>query len=590
MSLSAARSIALSALMTSQARISVASTNIANAATDGYTRKVATQSADVTDGVGTGVTISSIASKVDKLLLASLVESDSRLGAATTTEQYTSLLQDLYGATSSGDDTEAGTSIANAIAELSAALTELSDTPESETLQAQVIDSLDSLAAQLRSTSSSIQDLRENADAEIDTSVDSINQALHDIDDLNERITTAQASGAATGDLEDQRNTALESLATLMNVTWFTNSNNQVQVYTSGGQVLVDSSVHELSYASAATVTSQTVYSATPPSGFAGIMVDGVDVTSQISSGSVGALIELRDETLPAAQADLDNLAVELADALNEVHNQGTALPAPSSLTGTTALSATDTLSATGTVRFAAVDSDGNLVAYADLDLSSYATVGDLVSAIDGISGLSASLDSDGYLVVSADDSSNGVAVNELDSAVGADSQGLSDWLGLNDLVTATSAADFSVRSDILSNTSLLAVSQLDSSSSLTTGDSVVSSGSGTISAALVDLFEESHSFAAAGNLGSATSTFANYASEVVGAVSTTYASAEDELTTATALQSSVADAISSESGVNIDEESNLLSELQTMYEAAAQIVSVLNELFSTLLDMVGSA
>ncbi|NVO16629.1 MAG: flagellar hook-associated protein FlgK [Rhodoplanes sp.] len=589
MSLSAARSIALSALLTAQTRISVTSTNIANADTDGYTRKVATQSADVTDGVGTGVTVSSIASKVDKLLLSSLVSADSRLGAATATEEYTSLLQNLYGSTSSSDDTETGTSIANLIADLSSALTSLSDTPESETLQAQVISSLDTLASQLRSTSSSIQDLRANADADIDTSVDSINQALNDIDSYNERIVSAQASGAATGDLEDQRNTALENLASLTNVTWFTNSNNEVQVYTSSGQVLVDSSVHELSYSSASTVTSQTTYSATPPSGFSGITVDGVDITSQITSGKVGALITLRDDTLPAAQSDLDNLAVELADALNEVHNQGTALPAPSSLTGSTTLASSDALSATGTVRFAAVDSDGNLVSYADLDLSSYATVGDLVTAIDGISGLSASIDSSGHLVVSADDSSNGVAVNEMDSSVGTSAQGLSDWLGLNDLVTATSASNFSVRSDILSNTSLLAVSTLDSSSSPTTGSTVLSSGSSTISSALLDVFEQKHTFGGAGNLGSAKTTFANYASEVVGAVSTTYSSAEDELTTATSLQSSVSDAMSSESGVNVDEETNLLSELQNMYEAAAQIVSVLNQLFSTLIDMVQS-
>lgn len=589
MSLSAARSIALSALLTAQTRISVTSSNIANADTDGYTRKVATQTATVTAGIGTGVTVSSITSKVSKLLLASLVETDSGLGAATVTEEYTSLLQNLYGTTSSSDDTTTGTSIANAIADLSSALTSLADTPDSETLQAQVVESLDTLAAQLRSTSSGIQDLRANADADIDSSVDEINQALSDIDSYNEQIVTAQASGAATGDLEDQRNTALENLATLMNVTWFTNSDNEVQVYTSGGQPLVDSSAHEVSYSSASTVTSATTYSATPPSGFSGITVDGVDVTSQITSGKVGGLITLRDDTLPAAQSDLDNLAVELADALNEVHNQGTALPAPSSLTGTTELSSTDTLSATGTVRFAAVDSDGNLVSYADLDLSSYSTVGDLVSAIDGISGLSASLDSSGHLVVSADDSSNGVAVNEMDSSVGTDAQGLSDWLGLNDLVTATSASNFSVRSDILSNTSLLAVSTLSSSSSPTTGSSVLSSGSSTVSSALLDVFEENHTFGAAGNLGSAKTTFANYASEVVGAVSTTYSNAEDELTTATSLQSSASDALSSEAGVNVDEETNLLSELQNMYEAAAQIVSVLNQLFSTLIDMVQS-
>ncbi|RAI40552.1 flagellar hook-associated protein FlgK [Rhodoplanes roseus] len=590
MSLAAARNIAMSSLLTSQTRISISSSNVANADTEGYTRKTATQATDVTAGVGTGVTVTGISSTVDKLLVASLVKAESRLGAATTTEAYSSLLQDAYGTTSSDDSTTEGTSIANSIADLSSALTELADTPESATLQAQVIDKLDSLAAQLRSTSSTVQSLRSNADTEIETSVGQINQALNDVNSINKRIASASASGADTSDLEDQRNTALSTLGTLMNVTYFTGSNNQVHVYTSGGKVLVDSSAHELSYASASTVTSDTVYSETPPSGFSGITVDGLDITSQITSGNVGALIELRDETLPNAQKDLDSLADGLADALNAVHNQGTALPAPATLTGTTTLAGTDSFSGTGTTRFAVVDSDGALVSYADIDLSTVSTVDDLVSAIDSVDGLSASLDSSGHLVVTADDSDYGVSIGAMDGTVGTDEQGLSDWLGLNDLVTGKGAGNFSVRSGILSNTSLLAVSKLSDGGTLTTGASVLASGSTVIASALLDAFETKHTFGAAGNLGNAKATFATYASEVVGAVSTGYSSASSELTTATSLESSLSDAISSQSGVNLDEETNLLSELQTMYEAAAQVMSIVNDLFSTLLEMVQSA
>ncbi|MFD2184253.1 flagellar hook-associated protein FlgK [Rhodoplanes azumiensis] len=590
MTLAATRSIALSSLLTAQTRISVASTNIANADTDGYSRKTATQSTLVTAGVGTGVEITGISSTVSKMLLSSLVEAQSRLGAATTMEEYTSLLQNAYGVTTDDGDTTSGTSIANAIADLASALTELADTPESATLQAQVVGSLDSLAAQLRTTSSAIQSLRADADDQIETSVDEINTLLGTIDSLNERIASAQASGADISDLEDQRNTALGSLGALMNVTWFVNSNNQVHVYTSGGKVLLDSAVHKLSYKSASTVTSDTVYTGTTPSGFSGIMVEGVDITSQITSGSVGALIELRDEVLPAAQLDLDTLAVELAAALNAVHNDGTALPAPASLTGTAVLTGTDTLGATGTARFAVVDETGALVSYQDIDLSAIATVDDLVAAIDAVDGLTASLDANGHLVVSTDNASYGVAVSQMDSAVGADDEGLSSWLGLNDLVRATGASDFAVRSDILANNSLLAVSSLDGSATLTTGTTVVASGSSTIANALLDVFESKHTFGAAGNLGNTKATFAGYAAEVVGAVATRYSSAVSELSTATALKTSVTDAIASKSGVNLDEETNLLSELQTQYEAATQIMSVINELFEALLEMVQSA
>ena len=92
-----------------------------------------------------------------------------------------------------------------------------------------------------------------------------------------------------------------------------------------------------------------------------------------------------------------------------------------------------------------------------------------------------------------------------------------------------------------------------------------------------------------AGNIGGTKATFANYAAEVVGAVSTTYSSAETELSTATSLESSLSDAISSESGVNLDEETAKLSTLQNQYAAASQLISAINEMFNALISAVQS-
>src|SRR6202008_1749421 len=97
-------------------------------------------------------------------------------------------------------------------------------------------------------------------------------------------------------------------------------------------------------------------------------------------------------------------------------------------------------------------------------DLSSYATVGDLVTAINGISGLSASVDSDGHLSITATGSGNGGPLHEKTSSVGSSGEGFSDYFGLNDLVTGTSAADIAVNSKILSGTNELQLATLDSS------------------------------------------------------------------------------------------------------------------------------
>ncbi len=588
MSLSIARYSAYSALMTTQTQISVASANIANADTEGYTKKTATQVATVSNGIGTGTTITGISSNVDKLLLKSLFQAVSALGSATVTDSYASQLQSLFGSTSSGDGSS-GTSIANTIAALETAIADLADTPESETLKAQVVSALDDVAAQLRDTSNQIQTLRSNADQEIASDVDQANDLLATIKDLNDQIVKEQAAGNSTADLEDQRNTALQDLSSLMDINYYSTDSGAIYVYTTSGQVLLNSAVHELSFTSAGSVTSSAAY----PGGLSGITVDGTDITAQIKSGSIAALIDQRDNVLTDAQSELDQLAVALADSLNAISNASTASPPPNSLTGATEVASGESLSASGIFRVAETDSDGNLVSYQDFDLSDYATVGDLVSAIDGMDGVSANIDVDGHVVITADDSNNGVAVNEMTSSVGSSGSsgwGLADYLGLNDLVAATGAGDFTVRSDILSNASLLPNSTLDPSSTLTVGDSVVPEGSTAMAQSLYDAMTGDTSFSAAGNLSNRSTSFASYAADIVADAASAATKAVNTLTIKETVKSNLADTVSSQSGVNIDEETARVSQLENEYAAAAQLLQVLNSMFSSLLESVQSS
>jgi flagellar hook-associated protein 1 FlgK len=239
--------------------------------------------------------------------------------------------------------------------------------------------------------------------------------------------------------------------------------------------------------------------------------------------------------------------------------------------------------------RIAVTDQKGNLVSYQDLNLSSYSTVGGLVSAINGISGLTASINSSGHVVISSTSSSNGISINEMSSSVGSSGAGLSDWLGLNNLVTATGASDFAVRSDILSNSGLLAVSTLDSSSSLTTGSQVLSSGSTTVVNNLYSALTASTSFSAVGGLGSTTSSFADYAASIVSNVASKSSQASSDYTAKQTTKSTFSSAMSSQSGVNLDEETARLSTLQNQYTAASELIQVINAMFSSLMTAAKS-
>ena len=586
MSINSAGYIAYSALMAIQVQMSTASSNIANADVTGYSEETANLASLVSGGAGAGVTVTGITSNVDKMLMKSLVGASSDVGSANSLNDFLNQLQQLYGST--GSSSSAGTSLGNTLASLETAISSLASDPSDASQQASAVGALNAVTSQLNQISSGIQTLRGNADQDIGSAVTDVNQQLQLISSLNSQIAQATAAGQPTATMEDQRNTALQDVASKMNINYFTTSNGSIQVYTASGQALVDSSAHPISYTPASSVSQSTTYSATPPSGFSGIMVNGVDITSQITSGSIGALINLRDTTLPGAQSQLDQLATQLESSLNAVSNEGTALPAPTTLTGTATVSASTPLSATGTARFAVTDSQGNLVSYQDLDLSNYSTVGDLVSAINGISGLSASI-TNGHVVITSTNSADGVAINEMTSSVGSSGQGVSDYLGLNDLVTGTGAANLAVRSDIVSNPGLLPTSTLDSSATLTTGNSVLTAGSETVANNLHDALTGSTAFTAVAGLGATSTSFASYAADIVASVASQASQASTNATNQQNTQSAFSATMSSESGVNIDQETAQLSTLQNQYSAATELLQVINQMFTALITAVQS-
>lgn len=580
MSLSSIRSIATSSLSAAQYQMGVTSSNVANADTEGYTRKTATQAAVVTSGVGTGVTITAVTSSVDKYLVKDLVAAASALGAAEATAAFTDSLQALFGSTSGSED--GGTSLASSLVTLESAIASLAATPESDTLKAQAVDALDAVASQLRETSAGIQGLRADADGQIEDAVTTVNDALKTIASLNDQIAAASARGESTADLEDQRNTALQAIASEIDVSYFVNSDNQMRIYTAGGTTLLDSKVHELSYSAAGTVTADTVFGA--------ITVDGKDVTGQIGSGAIGALLTLRDETLPASQDALDALAGGLIEQLNAAYNAGSAVPAPETLTGSASVTGSDAFSATGTLRVALTDEEGALSSYADLDLSAYGSIDEVVFALDAIDGLSASLDSGGHLVVSSETAGLGVSLADIGVSVGGTGEGFSATFGLNDLLTGSGAADIAVRSDILAAPGTLATGGLSTDATLTTGKTVVSSGASAVAQALSEALTGETAFAAAGRLAGGGKTFADYAAAVVADTASLATSATSDLTSKETVQQTLTDLFASQTGVNLDEETARLSELEQQYSTAAQLLQVLNAMFDALLEAAQSA
>ena len=238
MSLDIARLIAFSGLSAAELQISVASSNISNADTPGYTQKTANQ---------------------DKprhrrnrhrrhhhrhhqqCRQAAAEIADRRRPRTSAppnaVNSYLTELQQLFGTDRSSEQLDdSGTSLANTLASLESALSSLAGTPSSVSLQSAVVSALDDVASQLRADVERHPDaprqcrpghLRHRSTASTGPAADRRSQQA--------RSSRRPPAGQSTADLEDQRNTALQDLSSYMNVSYFTTSGGDLQVFTASG-------------------------------------------------------------------------------------------------------------------------------------------------------------------------------------------------------------------------------------------------------------------------------------------------------------------------------------------------------------------
>ncbi len=300
---------ALSGLKIYQKQIETISGNVSNVGTEGYTRKILPQSAQSIEGVTVGVLAETIVRNVDLNLERDLWTQVSAVGFYDVQQNYLERIDQFHGAP------DAELSVASEITRLHDSLAALSDTPEDSFLLADVVDQANDTASKINNLSDYITTLRNDAQSEGKVVVDSINDLLEQIAELNTQIRFSLASGSSSAALEDSRDLAINELAELIDITIFKRGDGVLVVQSSQGVEL------------ASNVANQVVFNPTPlspdsyyPSTAASVSVSNsstsaqdIDITEAGIGGKLGGLIELRDEIFPKQMAQLDELAHKMA-------------------------------------------------------------------------------------------------------------------------------------------------------------------------------------------------------------------------------------------------------------------------------------
>jgi flagellar hook-associated protein 1 len=330
MGLSQALSTAMSGLRATQASIALVGSNVANAETPGYVRKTVIQVAGMTGDYGSSVLLNGVDRQLDQYLQTQLRTETSGAAYADIRSTYLQNLQNVY-----GNPSETGT-IEDAFNKLLTAFQGLSTSPDSQSARIGAVSAAQTMAQTLNAATQGIQNLRANAETGINDSITTANNAMAQIAFINNQLQNNGKTDAATASLLDQRDQYITQLSSLMDIRTVVNDLNQVTVFTNSGVQLVGTEAAQLSFNPQGTMTPNTLYNSDPTKSNVGTIAinfphgGSYDLvsTNSIRSGKIAAYLELRDNTLVKAQAQVDQFAAAMSSALSDKTTAGAAAPA----------------------------------------------------------------------------------------------------------------------------------------------------------------------------------------------------------------------------------------------------------------------
>jgi flagellar hook-associated protein 1 len=304
MGLDTALSIASGGLANINAQLALVSQNVANAGTPAYAVETSTQQEITANGVGLGVHTGPATRQINLALQSSLMQQNATVSGLTTTQTALQPIDAVLGTPGQGND------LGSLLGDVQNQFSTLLTNPSSQAQQSAVVSAASSLATGINNLSSAYTTQRQAAQDDLGSAVTTLNATLTTIGQLSDQIVTMRPSGLSTADLENQRDAAVQTLSSLVDVKTIEQPNGDLSVFTSGGLSLPTQGATDPFSIAGGTAQPGAFY---PAGGLPGIMVSGNDVTSEMTGGQIGADLTLRDQTLPTDQAELDEFAFNMS-------------------------------------------------------------------------------------------------------------------------------------------------------------------------------------------------------------------------------------------------------------------------------------
>jgi flagellar hook-associated protein 1 len=299
--------LATGAMAADQGALQATTNNAANVNTPGYSRELPILQENPPVVVGnltfaTGVSLAKLESVRDPILQLRIQQETGQQGQLNSFTGALSQTQTLFSAGESDLGSE--------ISKLFSSISQLSTNPSSTALRAGVLTAASNLTSTFNNTANNLSAQRSSLDLNVVQSAQQVNTVTQQIATLNGQITTLQNLGQEAGTFIDQRDVLINQLSGLIDVSEI-KSDSGITLTTSNGTALVSG------------LQSFSLTTKPGASGVQHIFSQGKDITSTLSSGALGGLIEVRDQKIPALLSSLDTLASGLTTAFNSANTAG---------------------------------------------------------------------------------------------------------------------------------------------------------------------------------------------------------------------------------------------------------------------------
>jgi len=283
-------SSALKAMNANQLALSVASNNIANAQTPGFTRQRLVLAPSGSDGgalgIGNGVDVVKVEALRDALIEVRLQQETS---AKSQDDALSKSLADIEAQFTDSEDSGLLLQLTNLFNSFST----LSQDPASMNFREQLKTNAQSLIDALHARDANLTNTSNVADKAVAANVNQINVLTTQIAKLTGEIKIQEVEHTAN-DLRDQRSALVKQLSQIVEVKEL-ESNNDYQLVTNDNHLLVlNNYQRDLTTA---------------------------DVSASIGKGELAANIAIRDVYIPKYSAALDQLTYEIAQKVNAIHS-----------------------------------------------------------------------------------------------------------------------------------------------------------------------------------------------------------------------------------------------------------------------------